>query len=85
MSDERTIREALIDFLDEEMGVERVHLEGDAPLFSGGLLASLEALRVLVFLERRFGVRVSPLEVGLDSFDSVTRLTQFVLRHGTAP
>lgn len=67
--------------------VDRLRLEGltpdqidtDAPLFGGGLgLDSVDALELVVGLERAFGITIKSHEVDKGAFASVRTLAQFV-------
>ena len=71
----------------KQLLVEALHLEGvdpskiadDAPLFGEGLgLDSVDALELVVALEKEFGVRIQNHEVGKEAFASVSALAAFV-------
>jgi acyl carrier protein len=68
--------------------VDSLHLEGLAPesieddqlLFGEGLgLDSVDALELVVALEREFGIEISSEEVGRDSFASIRALAGLVV------
>lgn len=68
--------------------VDSLHLEGLAPesieddqlLFGEGLgLDSVDALELVVALEREFGIAISSEEVARDSFASIRALARLVL------
>lgn len=70
--------------------VDTLHLEGlapstiadDAPLFGEGLgLDSIDALELVVALEKEFGVRIQSHEVGKEAFASVSALAAFIDGH----
>ena len=67
--------------------VNALHLEGlapadiadDAPLFGEGLgLDSVDALELVVALEKEFRIRIQSHEVGKESFVSVSALAAFI-------
>jgi acyl carrier protein len=67
--------------------VEKLHLEGltpenigdDMPLFGEGLgLDSVDALELVVALEREFALRIQSHEVGREAFASVAALAAYV-------
>jgi acyl carrier protein len=69
--------------------VESLHLEGltpesiadDAPLFGAGLgLDSVDALELVVALEKEYGMRIQSHEVDKSVFASVADLAAFVAR-----
>ena len=50
-----------------------------APLFGAGLgLDSIDALELVVMVEKHYGIRIIELEVGRKAFASVNALAQFV-------
>lgn len=55
------------------------HIEDDGPLFGDGLgLDSIDALELVVALEKTYGVAIPDSEVGKRVFRSVNTLAQFV-------
>jgi acyl carrier protein len=67
--------------------VEKLHLEGltpesiadDMPLFGEGLgLDSVDALELVVALEREFTLRIQSHEVGREAFATVAALAAYV-------
>ena len=67
--------------------VSALHLEGlapsdiadDAPLFGEGLgLDSVDALELVVALEKEFAIRIQSHEVGKEAFVSVSTLAAFI-------
>ena len=54
-------------------------IEDDAPLFGDGLgLDSIDALELVVALEKKYGVVIADSEVGAKVFRSVNTLAQYV-------
>ena len=67
--------------------VESLHLEGmkpemiedEAPLFGEGLgLDSVDALELVVALEKEFGIKIRSQELGREVFSSVSSLSEFI-------
>ncbi len=55
-------------------------IEADAPLFGEGLgLDSIDALELVLGLEKEFGVVIPDAEVGKKVFQSVRTMAQYVL------
>lgn len=74
----------------KQLIVDSLHLEGtapesfadDAPLFGpgeGGLgLDSVDALELVVAIEKKYGIKVQSQEVGREAFSSAATLAAFV-------
>jgi acyl carrier protein len=67
--------------------VDNLHLEGlrpelideQAPLFGDGLgLDSVDALELVVAVEKEFGIKIKSNEIGRDVFSSVANLARFI-------
>ena len=55
-----------------------------APLFGGGLgLDSIDALELVVALEKKYGIRIPDEDVGKEAFASVDALAAYILRKVT--
>lgn len=74
--------------------MDSLHLEGltpqdigdESPLFGEGLgLDSVDALELVVALEKEFGVRIQSHEVGKEAFASVSALAAFIDGRLAAP
>ena len=60
-------------------GMTAEMIDADAPLFGEGLgLDSVDALELVVALEREFGIKIKSQELGQDVFSSVTSLSSFI-------
>lgn len=78
--------EALIEFL-KKMIIDALKLEDitveeigdDTPLFREGLgLDSLDALELVVVIEKKFNVIIEDENVGKKAFESISALAQFI-------
>jgi len=58
----------------------RNSLNPDEPLASSGTLDSLGTLRLITFLEERFGLNIGDGDVGEEKFRTLRRLAVFVDR-----
>jgi acyl carrier protein len=67
-------------FINDELlhGDGQVSLELDASLISTGVLDSLALLRLLLFLEQQFGIKVNDGDVIPSNFETVNRIKAFV-------
>ena len=71
-------RENLRRYLYEKQGLEPADFEDDTLLFSSGLLDSFSMVDLIMFIEEAAGIRVHPIDVTLDNFDSIERILAFV-------
>ncbi len=53
-------------------------LTDTTPLISGGIIDSIDAVRLIVFLEGEFDIDVEAFDVDLDHLDTLEALEQFV-------
>jgi acyl carrier protein len=76
------IRERIKVVIIESLGLEGMTpdmIEDDAPLFGDGLgLDSVDALELMVVLEKDFGVQIDNQEIDPDAFASVASLERFI-------
>jgi acyl carrier protein len=57
-------------------------IDPSAPLFGEGLgLDSLDALELVVMLEKDYAIKITDIEVGRQAFASVTSLAEFIRKH----
>ena len=60
-------------------GVEPNSIEDDAPLFEEGLgLDSLDAVELVVLVQKHFGVQIEDMDEGQQAFRSVNSLADFI-------
>lgn len=65
--------------VEEEFGVDG--LSPDSPIFSAGLLDSLDVLRLISALEKKYKISVSPVSVTLEMFDNLDGICGVVKKH----
>jgi acyl carrier protein len=72
--------EIILNFIREELlrGDGQVSLEPGASLISTGILDSLALLKLLLFIEERFSLKVNDGEVNPRNFETVDRITAFI-------
>ena len=59
-------------------------IDSNAPLFGEGLgLDSIDALELIVLLERQYGIKLSNPSEGKEIFKSVASIADYVSRHRT--
>lgn len=59
-------------------------IDNDAPLFGSGLgLDSIDALELIVLMERKYGIKLKDPQKGKEVFKSVNVMAQFVAENRT--
>jgi acyl carrier protein len=57
-------------------------VDDNAPLFGDGLgLDSLDAVEIVVLVQRAFGVEIRNMDEGRQAFQSITALAEFIAAH----
>ena len=64
--------------LDDLLSGARPSLDPDELLFKSGTLDSLGTLRLITFLEERFGLQIGDGDVGDENFGTLRKLQAFV-------
>ncbi len=83
MSDElvEQVKQLIIDALRIE-GMSPADIDSDAPLFGEGLgLDSIDALQLVVAMEKSFGVVVPDAATGTEVFRSVRSMAAYIAEH----
>ena len=65
-------------------GEDPAELTDSTPLITGGVLDSIGTLKLVVFLEERFGVSIEAHEAAADQLDSISLIADLVARKKTA-
>lgn len=73
-----TIETRIIGFLRDEACLKDEQIRAEAPLFSSGLLSSLEFIDLVSFMEREFGIAVAAEDADFDHLDTLERIVAFV-------
>ena len=72
------LKEKIIEALNLQ-DVSPAQIEDDAPLFGSGLgLDSIDALELVVMLEKNYGIVIKDIEEGRPAFRSVRTLADFI-------
>jgi acyl carrier protein len=75
------IKQAIRDFILETFlpGEDPSQLTDDLPLISAGILDSIATLKLIVYLEEKFGIALEAHEADKDHLDSVNQITELVV------
>ena len=75
------IKNALKQFILKEFlpGEDPNELTDTTPLITGGVLDSIATLKLVLFLEERFGVSLQAHETDADYLDTITSITKLIL------
>jgi acyl carrier protein len=65
-------------------GEDPSELTESTPLITGGVLDSIATLKLVVFLEDRFGVTVEAHEAGVENLDSIGQIAALIVRKKAA-
>ncbi|MDD3738077.1 MAG: phosphopantetheine-binding protein [Lentimicrobiaceae bacterium] len=78
-----TLKEEIIEVLNlEEISPEDI--DEKAPLFGAGLgLDSIDALELIVLMERNYGIKLKDANEGREIFSSVETMAQYIEKHRT--
>jgi len=74
------IREVLRQFILTEFlpGESSNNLQDDTPLRTSGVLDSMATLKLVSFVESRFGIEVEAHEAGIENFDRIADIATLV-------
>ena len=77
-ADFKGTRNQIVQFLRDDLGIDISAINDQTLLFSSGIIDSFAVINLVSHIENICGMRLNPLDVNLDNFDSVERITNFV-------
>jgi acyl carrier protein len=78
-----TLKQQIIEALNLE-DLTPADIEDDAPLFGEGLsLDSIDALELIVLMERNYGIKLKDASEGKAIFQSVRVMAEYIAQHRT--
>ena len=80
--DQIQIKEQVRQYILKEFlpGESPANLKNDTPLRTSGVLDSMATLQLVKFVEENFGVEVEAHEAGVENFDSLNSIADFVMQ-----
>lgn len=72
--------EKLKQFICRLVYMEEDELGDDDPLFSAGLIDSLTLLELIRFVEQSYDITVTPAQITLENWDSITRINTLITK-----
>lgn len=64
----------------EAWGLDPAEVEDDAPLFTSGLLDSLSAVEIIVFVEKHTKTAIDRTQLSLDDLDTIEDIVRLATR-----
>jgi len=80
-----SLESIVLEFIVEECLYGDGELDPDEDLFEAGVLDSMTFLRMLEFLDQRFGVEVHMGDITTDRFNTVNRVVGYLKSQGATP
>jgi acyl carrier protein len=76
------IADSLRTHIREEIAYDRsgLTLTNAFPLVEQGVIDSMGILRVVTFIEEKFGIALEPADLMLENFETIDAITAFILR-----
>ncbi len=59
-------------------GEDPDELTASTPLITGGILDSIRTLKLVVFLEEKFGINIEAHEAGVEHLDSIGQIAELI-------
>jgi acyl carrier protein len=69
--------EKLLTHLKDKAGLDASAIQPDTALFTSNLLDSFSLIDLILFVETEMDAKISPDDVRIENFDSITQILQF--------
>jgi len=70
--------ESMVQFLKDDLAVDVDDINAETLLFSSGVVDSFALVSMMTFIENEAGIQISPADVNLSNFDSISRILAYV-------
>ena len=71
-------RDALVEFMENDFGIDMSDIEDDTLLFSTGIIDSFALVTLMSFIETNGGFRMNVADVNLENLDSIGRMMTYI-------
>lgn len=78
MTEQAIIEQKIMNYLQNDCGVDVSKIDCGTSLFKSAILDSIDIIKLVVYIEQHFNIRVDVFEIGLDSFESVNAIANYV-------
>jgi acyl carrier protein len=76
------IKEIVLNYVIKEyVDDDDVSVTYDTPLISGGIVDSFSMVSLLIFIERKFSIKIPPSKATPEAFDSVNNIVSLVKQY----
>lgn len=79
-----TDQETILEFIRDEADLEDEEVDVSTSLFRDQLLDSMNLTALIAFLEKTFAIRVKPMDVVFENFDTVNHMMEYIARKRAA-
>ncbi|WP_394748816.1 acyl carrier protein [Spongiimicrobium salis] len=67
------------DYIINEVATERLtHIDVKEELLGSGIVNSMGMMRIVLFIEKQFQVKVPPEDMTLDNFRNIQKITEYI-------
>lgn len=74
------INKKIKDYIINEFFSGDLEIDDESSLFSTRIISSRNLMHLVDFIEESFAIKVQPMELILENFDSISRITDFIGR-----
>lgn len=76
------LKEELRSFLQEASGIDDI--DDDTELFGSGIVNSLFAIQMMMFMEKKWSLEIAPEDLNMDNFNTINAIADFIERKKTS-
>jgi acyl carrier protein len=72
--------QTLLAYLNKDLGIDTADISRTSPLFSSSLIDSFSLVSLITFVEEQTGIKVKPMDVNLENFDTIENILHYMDR-----